>query len=746
MTTAWHGSLEFPPLLGNALPDVNPAEQPCRWVYKGYLGQGTFGLTYLVYEPRTGREAAVKLIHLRLPPSDPDRVPSGIESSANMRSGAGGSEGQRALLRDLADREMENMAMVESHCAFPSLYDYAYKGEFGLIFMEYCDLGDLSRYISRCKKSKQELLSEDEIKITFVQILVALLHLHNRRMIHRDLKSANVLITSRGLVKLADFGLASVNRKPMTSCGTPEYMAPEQWATPDDGYTSKVDMWAAGVLLYEMMAQQRPFDRSKGDVRLREQVLKAQYKPLHSVHGVKRAYSKELRETVAMLLQPKADDRPSASQLLRTPYFVKALQEFVNGLAIGYQKGSVPGTEVHMYYHCLWADGLLAGARPEPPKSQPNFGPSQWYNASQPNSPGAAAPIPAPTQSHPGDRSGARVSFNEKLHVDTPLQQQTQATPGALDSPHLNTSDATTPLSPAVSAAHVNVAVDPSMSSNGTPLTGGKQPASQGGGHPPLALPQMRSGDDGVESDIAHSVDAVQAIEEAAQRAIGDLPRGYVTRPSNAGSTSASPAPANIAADYVHDSLPTFTPFLEKQRESRDRRMANLMRFIESQERRERANAIIDPFFDGLKLLKMSLNIVLGRGPRRSAPFRLGPSPVPSRGGSGHASGAPARAATVLARMDNEERRARDAAAGTPQPRASADTDHAGQSRLGQRLRAARQADTEFAGETVGAAQTSPGHHSAGHQPNTDTQGAALSGAPVRRLRDLHLAFHGPTE
>ena len=81
-------------------------------------------------------------------------------------------------------------------------------------------------------------------------------HCHDRKVLHRDLKAANVFLNRRGISKLGDFGasivLTSTRAKAKTMIGTPEYLSPE--LLKGKPYNQKSDIWALGILLYEMMA------------------------------------------------------------------------------------------------------------------------------------------------------------------------------------------------------------------------------------------------------------------------------------------------------------------------------------------------------------------------------------------------------------------------------------------------------------------------------------------------------------
>jgi len=105
-------------------------------------------------------------------------------------------------------------------------------------------------------------MNEDEVLDIFTQICLALKHTHDKKILHRDLKSQNIFLTKRGIVKLGDFGIARVlshtKSAAKTVVGTPYYLSPE--IIRSEPYNFKSDIWSLGVLLYEMAALQPPFN------------------------------------------------------------------------------------------------------------------------------------------------------------------------------------------------------------------------------------------------------------------------------------------------------------------------------------------------------------------------------------------------------------------------------------------------------------------------------------------------------
>ncbi len=125
-----------------------------------------------------------------------------------------------------------------------------------LIFvMEYCPGGDLFTHL---KKSKY--IKEDAARLYFIQICLALSHLHHNKIVYRDLKPENILLDINGNIKLTDFGLSKKLESDETGfsfCGSPEYMSPEM--IQKQGHDYSVDYYGLGALLYEMMFGFPPF-------------------------------------------------------------------------------------------------------------------------------------------------------------------------------------------------------------------------------------------------------------------------------------------------------------------------------------------------------------------------------------------------------------------------------------------------------------------------------------------------------
>lgn len=230
---------------------------------------------------------------------------------------------KKVKLPSLSDKEKQN-ALNEVRLLASVRHDniLAYKEAFFddktrclCIVTEFADAGDLFQQITKCQKSRSHLPEGDVWRYIF-GMCHGLKALHDLRILHRDLKCANVFLRSTGHGEiealLGDFNVSKVAKRGlcMTQTGTPYYASPEVWR--DMPYDAKSDMWSLGCVLYEMMALKPPF-RAEDMEGLYRKVLRGQY-PRIPPH-----YSQDLAEVIAVLLQVNPRHRPSVDQLLQMP-------------------------------------------------------------------------------------------------------------------------------------------------------------------------------------------------------------------------------------------------------------------------------------------------------------------------------------------------------------------------------------------------------------------------------------------
>ena len=235
---------------------------------------------------------------------------------------------KKVKLLNLSDKEKENaLNEVRILASVKSNYVVSYKEAFFdekdrtlCIVMEFADNGDLYQKIVEHKK-KAMFFEESEIWRIFIQLVKGLKALHDLKILHRDLKSANVFLYKNGDAKIGDLNVSKVTRAGVghTQTGTPYYASPEVWN--DSPYDNKSDIWSLGCVLYEMITLKPPF-RAQDMEGLYKRVIKGQYS------RIPERFSNDLFQIIQFLLQVNPKLRPSCEQILNHPIIQKRIEYF----------------------------------------------------------------------------------------------------------------------------------------------------------------------------------------------------------------------------------------------------------------------------------------------------------------------------------------------------------------------------------------------------------------------------------
>ena len=235
---------------------------------------------------------------------------------------------KKVKLKGLSDKEKQNaLNEVRILASVKSPFVISYKEAFIeeetetlCIVMEYADKGDLYQKIVHLKKIGCLIEEIDAWKI-FIQMVRGLKSLHDLKILHRDLKSANIFLFSDGTAKIGDLNVSKVAQKGLgyTQTGTPYYASPEVWN--EQPYDNKSDIWSLGCVTYEMLTLHPPF-RAKNMEELYNRVIKGQYKKI----GEK--YSEDMNEIIGFLLKVNPKDRPGCDEILKHPIIKKRLEFF----------------------------------------------------------------------------------------------------------------------------------------------------------------------------------------------------------------------------------------------------------------------------------------------------------------------------------------------------------------------------------------------------------------------------------
>lgn len=213
--------------------------------------------------------------------------------------------------------EVNIMKALDHPCVI-KMHDIVNRPTSVCMVLEYMEGGDLLTRIT-----SQKALSEQTSKLFFLQMCLAVQYLHAKGITHRDLKPDNILLqdgNEETLLKVSDFGLSkfvhtdSVMR---TLCGTPLYVAPEVLMTGGRGtYTSKVDIWSLGVVLFTMLSGTLPFSDEYGSPAT-EQIKRGKFSFRHRIW---RSVSAPARKLIMDILTVDPKSRPSLEQIMQSTW------------------------------------------------------------------------------------------------------------------------------------------------------------------------------------------------------------------------------------------------------------------------------------------------------------------------------------------------------------------------------------------------------------------------------------------
>ena len=233
---------------------------------------------------------------------------------------------KKVKLVKLSEKEKKNaLNEVRILASIKSTFVISYKEAFIdetdsslCIVMEYADKGDLYQKITHFKRMGYYFDEMDIWKI-FIQMVKGLKALHDLKILHRDLKSANIFLFNDGSAKIGDLNVSKVAKKGIgyTQTGTPYYASPEVWR--DEPYDSKSDIWSLGCVTYEMLTLHPPF-KAESMKGLYEKVIKGKYPKINE------RYSKDISDLLKLLFRLNAKERPSCDEILKNPIVVKRME------------------------------------------------------------------------------------------------------------------------------------------------------------------------------------------------------------------------------------------------------------------------------------------------------------------------------------------------------------------------------------------------------------------------------------
>ncbi|GAW04301.1 kinase-like protein [Lentinula edodes] len=267
-------------------------EEVCR------LGEGAGGAVHKVKDKRTGKVMARKTITTREAP-------------------------MKQLERELSIMSStKHINIVHFYGAYMSPSSSEVK-----ILMDFCEGGSLET-VSKKIKERNAVVGEKIAGRLAEGILQGLAYLHTKKTIHRDIKPSNILLSSRGIVKLCDFGVSGKLEGSMayTFTGTSFYMAPERICGHE--YTIRSDVWSTGISLLELVQNRFPFPNDLPPIELMMHITTGEPPHLEDEGGV--IWSPEMKDFIKQTLTVDALSRPTPKDMLSHPWIVDNMTQEVN--------------------------------------------------------------------------------------------------------------------------------------------------------------------------------------------------------------------------------------------------------------------------------------------------------------------------------------------------------------------------------------------------------------------------------
>ncbi|GAM35546.1 aurora-B kinase [Talaromyces pinophilus] len=250
------------------------------------LGKGKFGRVYLAKERSTGFICALKVLHK--------------------------SELQQGGVQKQVRREIE----IQSNLRHPNvlrLYGHFHDSKRIFLILEFAGKGELYKHLR-----KEHRFPEWKSAQYIAQMAAALKYLHKKHVIHRDIKPENILVGIHGEIKISDFGWSvhAPNNRRQTMCGTLDYLPPEMLVrgSQENFYSDKVDLWSLGVLTYEFLVGEAPFEDTP--VMTQRRITRADM-------TIPSFVSPEARDFIKKLLVLDPEKRMSIEEAQQHPWILK---------------------------------------------------------------------------------------------------------------------------------------------------------------------------------------------------------------------------------------------------------------------------------------------------------------------------------------------------------------------------------------------------------------------------------------
>ena len=293
-TDRLHGLEKNIPVINETLISKNMGNPDKYYKRIKYLGSGSYGSVYMAKNISTDNIVAIKIIEKQ----------------------------EENMVDDMEIQNEINILKKLSHPNIVKVYEFFDSPLNFFIITEFCKKGELFSYIKNVYQEKQ-------LSVLFYQVFSGLVYLHEKKILHRDLKLENIMVaeTEKDIItgdeyfwiKIIDFGTAKIfekNRAERSVIGSSYYIAPEVL---NKRYNEKCDTWSIGVILYMTLVGSAPFD-GKTDDEIIRRIKIGKYNKNDSRF---LQHSEEVRDLVSKLLEKDINKRLSAKEALNHPWFEK---------------------------------------------------------------------------------------------------------------------------------------------------------------------------------------------------------------------------------------------------------------------------------------------------------------------------------------------------------------------------------------------------------------------------------------
>jgi serine/threonine protein kinase len=293
-------------------PAIVKEPHSIHYIVKDQLGKGGFAICYraeqVISNKPTGKLVALKIVKSRMEP-------------------------QKLAQKFVTELQLHSKIRHPNIVGFDRAFTF---GQSTYVVLEVCDNGSLADALK-----KRKSFTMPEIRRFLVQSCGAVKYLHNRNIVHRDLKTGNIFLDREMNVKVGDFGLAAcligdgaLGLRRTTMCGTPNYLAPEILERSGKGHNEKVDLWAIGIIAYTLAVGKPPFHATTKE-EIYKKLQKRDYewpayssastssKHYHTSNNPDRIISHHLQDLVSSLLVDE-DNRPSPDEIACHAFFRNA--------------------------------------------------------------------------------------------------------------------------------------------------------------------------------------------------------------------------------------------------------------------------------------------------------------------------------------------------------------------------------------------------------------------------------------